>query len=258
MLISPSETYNIFSWLYIQFYSNSYFFLDYWIILQAITTVFLFYFIKSFNIPKPILITLVLLTIWELIELVIKEFVPSQFVSDSQIIQQVIDLIISAITIIIFNYLLKIFKSHKNSSYLLRGLTSFINSFTIAFLWVGFYGYHYSQTEFNWEGLNWWAFFLWFVGSNFIGIYFDLYLKKWSYLKSISIIYILYIPILLFIEYLGRFVLYIQEVSNPTHKPLILGLIYGNDILHTVYMLMPLIVTTLFYLIKSMINKIEK
>jgi hypothetical protein len=258
MPIFSTETYNIFSWLYVKFYSNSFFFLDYWIILQSISTIFLFFLVKSYKVSKPIIITIVLLTIWELIEFVAKQFVPPQFVSDSQIIHQLIDLIISVLTIFIFNYLFTKFKSHKYSSYLLRGLSSFINSFTIAFLWVGFYGYHYSQTEFNWSGLNWWAFFLWFVGANFIGTYFDLYRKKWSYLKSISIVYIFYLPILLFVEYLGRFVLYIQEVSNSAHKPLIFGLIYGNDILHFVYMSMPLIITTLFYLIKLMIGRIDK
>ncbi len=258
MPIFSTETYNIFSWLYVKFYSNSFFFLDYWIILQAISTVFLLFFLKSLKINHSRIYTFAILLFWELIEYFANQYVPEKFVSDSQIIHQLIDILISLSFIVIFDFIFRKFNNHKYSSYLIRGLISFINSFTIVFLWVGFYGYHYSQTEFNWSGLNWWAFFLWFVGANFIGVFFDLYRKKWSYLKSISIVYAFYFPILLFVEYLGRFVLYIKEVSNPVHKPLIFGLIYGNDILHTVYMTMPLIITTLFYLIKLMMNRSEK
>lgn len=112
---------------------------------------------------------------------------------------------------------------------------------TIAFVWVGSYGYVYSAPAFNSPGLNAWAFALWTALLAFLG-FFERTLRTrlpratGRFASSTF----MYAAILGVAEYLGHWVFEIREVGHPGALPLAMGLIHGTPALHAFYVTAPL------------------
>lgn len=127
-------------------------------------------------------------------------------------------------------------------------LSAIFVSLMVAFIWVGTYHYHYSRIEFNSPGVNYWALLLWFFGYMAILKFYSFLESKFNKIYiSIPVLWITYFFVLFVIEYIGRYVVEIKEVSSPTNQPLIFGLIYGTPTLHFVYTFAP-IIAIIFYL----------
>jgi hypothetical protein len=119
---------------------------------------------------------------------------------------------------------------------------------TLPFLWVGSYGYRYNHPILNSEGLNWWAFLLWFVAS--LGLswhYAASQRRSGSRIGAFLQTALLYLPLLVCVEYFGFVILGIQETANAA-EPLVFGLIHGSPVLWTAYLAAP-VCNTAAYLV---------
>lgn len=241
------DFYGATKWLYTKIYENSVFFFDYWSFAHLIAGFLIIVILLAFNIKHRWAILLALLTLWEIAELLFQFFALNIFKPETfkdQITDIVIGLISGFITYLIIKNKNKIYsKIHISQEF----VASVMSASILAFFWVGTYQYHYSVNIFNTPGLNVWAFLLWFFGANLIiktFIYCKNYFKKIP--SSFVVLLGLYYISLFIIEYVGRYLLEIKEISSPSNTPLVFGLIYGNTTLHIIYIIAPVIII-LFY-----------
>jgi hypothetical protein len=253
-----SEFYKATSWLYIKIYENSLFFFDYWSIVHVIAAILIMLVLYFFDLKYKLTILMAILLGWELFEIGFLLFALNIFKPET-FSDQVVDIIIGFLA----GYFTKIIIENKAVIPFIKKISkefigSLLISGIISFFWVGFYKYHYNVEELNAPGFNFWAFSLWFLGILGIIRYF-LFIRKVIKIHLLSVVatWISYFVVLLIVEYIGRYLIQIQEVSNPTNTPLIFGLIYGNKILHIIYVIMPFIVIFLFLLIQKITTKLE-
>jgi hypothetical protein len=107
-------------------------------------------------------------------------------------------------------------------------------SCTMSALWVGAYGYTYSDPFYNSSPVNWLAFLLWapglFLTMRSYRIVIRFIKRPWL---GIVITWIFYFTFLLIFEHIGYNILAIRQVT--TEGPLIFGLIHGTVALKTYY-----------------------
>ncbi len=251
-----SDLYSATAWLYIKIYENPLFFFDYWSIMHIIAGFLIMIILNIFNLKHKFIILFLLVVFWEIFELLFLYFNFNIFQPET-LKDQVTDIVIGMFSGLLTQY----FIINKNNLYIIKNIkqqdtTILLTAFLISFNWVGFYNYHYSVKALNFHGLNLWAFSLWFVGNIAI-------LKGYLFLRRffkntfllVPVFGIVYFVILLIVEYIGRYILEIKEVSSPHHMPLIFGLIYGNNILHLMYIVMPFVSLTIFKIIDYSLNK---
>ncbi len=241
------DFYGATKWLYTKIYENPVFFFDYWSFVHLIAGFLIILTLLAFNIKHRWAMLFALLTLWEIVELLFKFFALNIFKPETfkdQITDIVIGLISGLITYLIIKNKDKIYsKIHISQEF----VASVMSTSVLAFLWMGTYQYHYSANIFNTQGLNIWAFLLCFLGANLIiksFIYCKNYFKKTS--SSFVMLLGLYYISLFIIEYVGRYLVEINEISSSSNAPLAFGLIYGNMTLHIIYIIAPVIVI-LFY-----------
>lgn len=107
-------------------------------------------------------------------------------------------------------------------------------SVTMSLLWVGSYGYTYSDPLYNSSPVNWLAFLLWTPGLFLTLRCYRLLIRQLgnSWL-SILLTWLAYFASLLLVEHIGYNVLAIHQVTSE--GPLFLGLIHGTVILKIYY-----------------------
>jgi len=253
-----SNLYSVTAWLYVKIYENPFFFFDYWSIMHIITSSLVIIILNIFNLKHKFIILFLSVVSWEIFELLFLYFNFNIFQPET-LKDQATDIAIGMFSGLLTQY----FIINKNKIYILKNIkqqdiTILLTAFLISFNWVGFYNYHYSVKELNFNGLNLWAFSLWSVGNIAI-------LKGYLFLRRffkntfllMPIFGIIYFLILLIVEYIGRYLLEIKEVSSPNHTPLIFGLIYGNNVLHLMYIVMPFVSFTIFKIIDYSLNKVK-
>lgn len=246
------------AWLYVKIYENSFFFFDYWSIEHIISGIIIIILFFYFNVKNKLINLFAILLGWEILEIAFLYFALNVYKPET-FKDQIFDIIIGFLA----GYLTKIIVENKPKFPFIQHLTKeiisiTIASFVIAFFWVGFYQYHYNVDELNSPGFNLWAFFLWYLGLNGILLFFTFIRKKIGSLPlNIIITWFSYFVVLLVVEYFGRYIIQIKESSNPKNTPLIFGLIYGNNILHIVYTIMPLIAILIYLLTHKILTQIE-
>ncbi|MGB9702273.1 MAG: hypothetical protein ACPL1A_06035 [Candidatus Kapaibacteriota bacterium] len=253
-----NEFYKDTAWLYVKIYENSFFFFDYWSIVHIISGILIIIFFFYFNVKHKLINLFAILLGWEILEIAFLYFALNIFKPET-FKDQFFDIIIGFLA----GYSTKMIVENKPKFPFIQHLTKeiisiTITSFIIAFFWVGFYQYHYNVDELNAPGFNLWAFLLWYLGLNGTLLFFSFIRKKIGSLPlNIIITWFSYFVVLLVVEYLGRYVIQIRESSNPKNTPLIFGLIYGNNILHIVYTIMPLIAILIYLLTHKIFTQIE-
>lgn len=150
----------------------------------------------------------------------------------------------------IMNWFLK-WKYTKNRS---KWLALFISSLTIAFTWVGSYGYKYSITFFNSPHINWWALTAWSVSGMIMIFVFDYIKSKKNYFWGIVLTWLIYIILLFTVEYIAYHMIALREVSEGT-TPLIFDIVHGNTIMHIYYTTAPLYFMWLYVFLKFLFKK---
>ncbi len=125
----------------------------------------------------------------------------------------------------------------------LHALAATLVALTLAFLWVGIYGYRYNQDFFNTPGLNWWAFLLWRLGSAALSWHYShMAARLKSHWRAVVQTLLVYGAALLVVEYAGYVVFGIHEISHHG-TPLVLDLIHGTPTMWVAYMLAPILNT---------------
>lgn len=131
----------------------------------------------------------------------------------------------------------------------IKTFTVLFTSITVAFTWVGFYGYKYNVGFWNSPGLNFTAFILWFGGQiAIISISLYIYSRIKKILASLFLVYILYLPALSVFEYFNYHIIKVREVGTPFRRALFFDIIHGTTILHFFYVLAP-VTGILFFLL---------
>lgn len=126
---------------------------------------------------------------------------------------------------------------------------------TLPFLWVGSYGYRYNHAMLNSAGLNWWAFLLWFAASlGLSGHYAASHRRSGSRRAALVRTALLYVPLLVTVEYVGYVILGIQETGN-TGESLVFGLIHGSPVLWAAYLAAPLCNTAAYLAAKRHLQR---
>lgn len=93
---------------------------------------------------------------------------------------------------------------------------------TLAFVWTGNSDYVFSNPIFNTQGINWWVFLGWMAtGIAILAFYEKLKNLKFSNLKSVSICWIAYIPVMLILLNGTSNLLYAGEAFNGNNGYLV-------------------------------------
>lgn len=246
-------------WLYTKIYENPLFFIDYWSLNHIWAGCIISLILITSKVKNKLLLFLLILCGWELFEILFLKISFNIFHIETlkdQFTDIVIGLLSGYLTLIITKNK-GIFKRFKFINF--ESVTAVFSAISIAFLWVGFYHYHYSRAEFNSPGINYWAFILWFFGYLTMFRYYVFLEKKIIKLIPRIIIYWLsYFAVLFIIEYIGRYVIEIKEVSNPANTPLIFGLVYGSPTLHFFYSIAPIISISVFLPIRKLMSQAAK
>lgn len=150
----------------------------------------------------------------------------------------------------IMNWFLK-WKYTKERS---KWLALFISALTVAFLWVGSYGYNYSITFFNSPFINWWALTAWGVSGMIMIFIFDYIKSKKNFILGVTLTWFTYIVILFAVEYIAYHMIALREVSEGT-TPLIFDIVHGNTIMHIYYTTAPLYFIGLYTLLKYLFKR---
>lgn len=120
-------------------------------------------------------------------------------------------------------------------------------SLLLGICWVASYRYRYNVGVFNTAGVNIWALALWLpTGYLTLQLYFHIRKRVHNIAISFLLTWSIYLPVLLFAEYLGYYVLNIREQSATASDSLVLGLIHGTTTLHTYYLSFPAIIIIVY------------
>lgn len=242
------------AWLYTKIYESPVFFFDYWSMVHLYSGISLFILLTSLKIRNRWTWLSIILFSYEVMEITLG-YVALNIFEPETIKDQFTDIGVGYLGGFIGQYLLKeknIFHSVFNKKIDYRHIVAVHAALTIAFLWVGNYGYQYNQPLLNSPGLNWYAFLLWFIGLvtylTVYSFYFKNILKNTFLLILFS--WLCAFTVILIIEYVGYYILFIHMVSHNVsyniNSALILGVIHGTKYLHIFYVSAPLIGIAVF------------
>lgn len=235
-------------------YQNQYFFFDLWSLVHLWNGFVLFVFFKSVNARKPFTKLLLVLFIYEIVEILIPYFALG-IIRPETFKDQFTDIIVGMTGGGIGAFILKSTSvSNPHHLFRLKLFIIFLASVTYSFLWVGFYGYRYNIEFFNTPGINLYAWPAWAVGSALTIYYFDI-LKIKNLLVKFLITWITYIAALFIFETIGYYVVRMHEISMPNPQPLIFGIIHGSSVLHFMYLFSPFFTISLYFGFRFLIFK---
>ena len=236
-------------WLYSIIFKYKWFYYDLWSFVHLWIGGIFFALLSAFNTKRKWLKLLLILAIFAFIENSISMKTLKLFESD-----RLLGIFNDIATGMIGGYFIYWFLKWKYTKIRSKWLALFISSITVSFLWVGFYGYRYSITFFNSPHINWWALTAW-SGSGMIMIFVFNYLKdKINYLWGVIITWLIYISLLIAVEYIAYHLISLREVTEGT-TPLIFDIIHGSRIMHVYYTTAPLYFIGLFVLLRFLFKK---
>jgi len=233
-------------WLYTMIYENRFFFFDYWSLVHLWSGLIIFILLAAIKLKRKWLILFVLLLLYELAEIAFL-YIALDIFKPETFKDQITDIVVGLIGGWIG---CQVIKKKFERTYIATGFQKFLiffSSFTLAFLWVGNYHYHYNVTSLNTPGINLWAFFLWCVGGYIIiELYLTIKRRVNNKIGQLIILWLIYFVSLLVIEFIGYYCVEIQERSISYDNPLIFGLIHGSFWLHLYYMTSPFLLVAFY------------
>jgi len=242
------------SWLYTKIYQNEFFFFDLWSLVHFWNGFMLFFLISSTKTKNPFRTILIILFLYEILEILLAYFVLGIFKPET-FKDQFTDMFVGLSGSFTGYLLLSNFSlTNPRIAKQLNLIIMILSSLTYGFLWVGFYGYTYNISFFNSPGINWYAWSLWFLAS-FSIIYAFEYIPVRNRLLRLFIIWASFMTILFILEALGYYWVNLREISNPKATPLVFGIIHGTPVMHFNYIFSPLLIIGLFYFLKHIIQK---
>jgi len=119
---------------------------------------------------------------------------------------------------------------------------------TYAFLWVGFYRYHYNVEAYNTGGgMNFYTFLTWTV-AGFLVLQVFYLLRKQPFLLRVLYTWLIYFAGLMIFEYITYYIFGIHENSNEAGSALVFGLVHGTITMHVFYIICPFLIMQLYVL----------
>jgi hypothetical protein len=137
-----------------------------------------------------------------------------------------------------------------------RHLAAVLLAVSIAFEWVGNYGYRYDRESLNSDGLSWWALLLWSLGllalaEGYAGFERRLRSSLLALLPTAALYYLA----LFSVEYLGYVTLGIHEVGHAGRSALAFDLIHGTGGLHVFYLSAPLLTSGSYVVLRRLFER---
>ncbi len=239
-------------WLYFKIYQNNFFFFDYWTFLHFFSGLMLPMILFKIRFKKIFLISFFFLVIYEIVEITLI-YLAFHIFKPETIKDQITDIIVGSLGMLLINFARYAINLIANKNFISFYLPAILNAGIISFIWVGSYHYRYNVEILNTTNLNIWAFFWWFFGIIGITV---LYVKVKNQSKSIAYVYSViisfYLFALLLIEFIGYNILGIHEVSHLNSNGLLFNLIHGTKVMHTFYLIAPLVAIFLFNIFSSL------
>lgn len=244
-------------WFYTVVYKSNFFYFDLWTINHIWSGSVIYLLLSVYRIKNKWIILFAILLGYELIEILFRIFALNLFKPEI-IKDQINDVLFGLLGALLSHSILKWRKGKSRQVFLLRyPFTSIFTAGTVAFLWVGFYGYKYNEYEFNTPGLNVFAFIVWWLSLYGIIQLYELFGTKMKrdFPRALTV-WLIYFPLLLIIEYISYYIFELRESGNHfSREALMFGVIHGTPILHTFYLLFPFVVITVYKLFKKLVDK---
>ena len=240
------------AWLYVKVWETRLCFIDYWSFAHFWSGFVVFTILLCRGVRRRFLVCATLLLLYELIELA---FIYGAFhvFRPESLADQVTDIVVGIVGAWCAGKWAAILVGSRPSRETGKipwheaSLTAGFVSVTVAFLWVGFYGYRYNTPALNSPGLNWWAFTLW-SAAHFTVIFIFVRRNTGSrgVLQGGATAWIIHLAGLFCIEYFGFHVLGIREIGRAYRRPLIADILHGSLITFLYYTTAPLMTILLF------------
>lgn len=251
-------------WLYTKIYENMFFFFDYWSVVHLWSGLIIFIILAAIKLKRKWLSLFILLLLYELAEIAFLYFALDIFKPET-FKDQVTDIVVGLVGGWIAFHIIRRKSEKTVIATAFQKVLMFFSSFTLAFLWVGNYHYHYNVTSLNTPGINLWAFSLWCIGGYIIiELYLSIKRRVNNKIGQLIILWLIYFGSLLIIEFIGYYCVEIQERSISYNNPLIFGLIHGSFWLHLYYMTSPFLIVAFYEMLSFVLgfvpvetNKIE-
>lgn len=240
------EVYSHTGWLYLKLFENRIFFIDFWSVAHLWTGWVLLFLFQAMGCRRKWLWIPLILFLYELSEILFLLFALDIFRAET-LKDQVTDMVVGLMGAFLAFLVLRLKPGKKRTWPLIPDGVALFSATTIAFAWVGLYGYKYNFQLFNSPGLNYWAFANWSAGGYLLARTY-LWLKKrtGNILLAFPALWAAYFTILLGLEAFGYHVMQVREISLVDSHPLVFGLIHGSGGLHLYYLLFPLLITGLY------------
>lgn len=239
-------------WLSCEVFVYKLFYYDLWSFVHMWTGAIIFVLLTAFKHKKKWQKLLFLVTLFEVFEatIIIAVFHIFKPEKSVDVVNDIVNGMIGGILIYSF------FKWNNKRKYVVW-LAAFVSSITIAYVWVGSYGYNYNIPCFNSQCINWWALICWTLGGIAISLIFNILKEKTNMFYSLIATWLIYIVFIFAFESIAYYLFSIEELSKGK-TPLIFDIIQGNSDLHVFVSTAPVYFTTLFVLFLSLFKKYEK
>lgn len=225
-------------WLYVVVYRNGVFFWDLWSFIHLWSGIVLMAAMMRARVRRPVVWLVVLLTGYEFLELVLLVMSIRVF-QPEVLLDKLYDVIVGCAGGAVAWWgvpALQRASVRRNGDLVVTATAGGFAAVSIAFDWVGFYGYTYNVAELNSPGINWWAFTFWAVGLTVFLLTNTLLRRRVpNPAMRLPIIMVGYALGLLALEFAGDAVLGIHESRSALYPPLLFGLIHGSGVLRVFY-----------------------
>lgn len=237
-------------WLYTRIFENPIFFIDYWSFAHLWSGVVIFAILQILKVRRIWIVLFLLLFSYEVAEISFRYFALNVFLPET-IKDQFTDMAVGMLGGSLAKYFFNKIGNSKGkikNRFSIQNISAFFTAATISFIWVGNYQYKYNIEFLNTEGLNIWAFLLWFT-SIFLIVKLFFLVKKfvnnfWITLFSTWLIYFIG---MLIVEFVGHYVIGIREISKANSQTLVFNLVHGTKALFVFYLSVPFLSMSFHY-----------
>lgn len=236
-------------WLYRVIFEYKWFYYDLWSFVHFWSGAMLFVLLTAFKNKNRWLTLFLILVLFEIVEsmffiAILKLFRP----------EKIVDVLNDIFIGMLGGYLIScFFKWNKNRKYS-QWLAVFVAAITVAFLWVGWYGYSYNIPFFNSSYINWWALNCWTLAGVAMIVVFQFIKQNKNIVFDITVVWIVYLILLFAVEYISYHFLYFREITEGA-TPLIFDIVHGTPVMHVFYVTAPIYFIGLYILFSDLFRK---
>lgn len=243
---------NKIDWLNYVIFDFKWIYFDLWSLVTLWSGALLFVIISALKIKKRWHVLLSLLVIAQIAQDTYPNTVPDMYWL-TKLISTANDLSIGMLGgFLMYSF----FNWNKGRRYSLW-LATFMSAITIAFIWVGTYGYSYNIAFFNSPAINWWAFTCWTLSGAIMLTAYQLFKRKMRPIFAAFTIWAIYIAILFTLEYLAFHVFTFQEATQGT-TALIFDVIHGRPEMHVFYTTSTFIFVSMFATLSTIFKRYDR